>query len=267
MDVKKRSRLDSLGVGYVMVSTVIVGMMVSTVMVGLLNSLVLCCAGQAWADEIRSDRLLQPHLANGTALSKAALSKTVQRPRQHLAPQNVVPQSLTLQNLMAQSLVGQCRQTGRLERIYDAADLAASTVGDLDAGVMITLAGEVNQPAFGWIRISAPFDGYIQTPFLTGCNEGISPSLNCGIVTQPELALKPSASTLSDPIGALLFEQGFNIVGAPQMQRYPPSQAGRMWVPVDRFGLTGWVTETAPDGYSNNFRRVPCASIGLEPVG
>jgi len=251
--VRDRSGLDTPTVGY--------GVFLNLV-AGLLNILALGWASHGWANETRSDRLLQIRPVAIDLLREMAQSSAKPLAAQHLILRDAIAQSV-----ITQSLVGQCRRTGRLERIYDAANLAANAVGDLESGVVITLAGEVNQPAFGWIRISAPLDGYIQAAFLNGCDGGIAPSLDCGIVTQSELALKPSASTLSDPIGTLLFEQGFNITGAPQMQSYPPSQAGRMWVPIDRFGTTGWVTESAPDSYGNNFRRVPCGSIGLEPLG
>lgn len=70
---------------------------------------------------------------------------------------------------LAQSLVGQCRQTNRRERVYEAADLASDWVGDLAVGARVTLAGNVNEPTFGWIQISQPARGYIQAAFLTPC--------------------------------------------------------------------------------------------------
>ncbi|MGG6298165.1 hypothetical protein ACQ4M4_27545 [Leptolyngbya sp. AN02str] len=160
--------------------------------------------------------------------------------------------------------LAQCRRTGRLERVYQTADLAAPVAGDIAAGFSVTVSGSVNQPSYGWIQISAPVNGYLQTPFLKLCETG--QVLDCGIVVQPELAIKPVPTTESEPNGALYFEQGFRVLGTPVIQTEPPLQAGRVWVPIDRFGVTGWLTESAPDVFGTNFRRVPCRDINLEPA-
>lgn len=167
---------------------------------------------------------------------------------------------------MAQNLTGQCRQTRRLERIYATASLAAPRVRDIGAGSRVTLAGSVNQPTFGWIRISRPVNGFIQTAFLTFCDAAppppSSPSAACGIA-QTELAINTQPSTEAFTIGGLTVGQGFRIIGNAVTQTAPPSQQGRVWVPIERYGTTGWVAETASSGFGRNLRRVSCAAIGL----
>lgn len=162
-------------------------------------------------------------------------------------------------------LTGQCRRTGRLERVYSEGNLESATVRDLDSGFSVILAGAVNQPSFGWVRISSPVNGYIQTPFLKLCDTPPQ-RFDCGIVTQPDLALKPTPATEPQPIGTLFFEQGFRITGRPEVQTTPPAHSGRVWVPIERFGQVGWVIETTPDAFGRNFRRVDCSTIGLEPA-
>jgi heat shock protein HslJ len=76
---------------------------------------------------------------------------------------------------LAQSLVGQCRKTNRWERVYASADLAAERVGDLAPGAQVTLAGNVNEPNFGWIQIRQPVNGYIQAAFLMPCDTSPPP--------------------------------------------------------------------------------------------
>lgn len=184
---------------------------------------------------------------------------------------------------IAQSLVGQCRQTIRIERIYGAADLAAVRVTDIQANTPVTLAGEANRPNFGWVQINTPVGGYIQTAFLVPCRSvpntlpPNSPPVNtapqnsppvsnaCGIViTQAPLTVRRAPNTTAAPTGALLFSnEGFRIVGNPQTQAQPAAERGRVWVEIDRLGVTGWVAETGAGGVGENFRRVPCAEAGI----
>jgi hypothetical protein len=169
---------------------------------------------------------------------------------------------------LAQSIVGQCRQTSRYERIYRDADLASPRISDIVGGTRVTLAGDNNQPAFGWIRISAPFNGYILSTFLVPCNlqpvgDGNAVN-NCGIVTVPSLAVRTGPSTLSGYTGrTLLQEQAFRITAAPETQTEPATESGRVWVQIDRPDITGWISETGAQGAGTNFRRVPCESTDL----
>ncbi|MDX2213792.1 MAG: hypothetical protein SFY66_10955 [Oculatellaceae cyanobacterium bins.114] len=175
---------------------------------------------------------------------------------------------------VAQSLVGQCRQTLRVERVYGSADLAAVRVTDIQAGTPVTLANEPNRPNFGWVQISTPIGGYIQTAFLVPCRAvpntvpfnnppSNSPAVGstCGIVTaQFPLTIRRAPNTAAAATDALLFPgDGFRIVGRPQVQAQPASENGRIWVEIDRFGVTGWVAETGARGIGENFRRASCS--------
>ncbi|NET36825.1 MAG: hypothetical protein F6K19_33160 [Cyanothece sp. SIO1E1] len=175
---------------------------------------------------------------------------------------------------LAQGVIGQCRQTKRFERVYSQADLAAERVVDLPAGTEVTLADEVNKPAFGWIKISAPSSGFILTAFLVPCGTAARPTpapqpapqpavKTCGIA-QRDLAVKTEPSTLSaGTAGAITTRQGFVITGDTKTQTEPADQQGRVWAPIDRFGLTGWVAETGPGGVGTNIRRIACEAIGI----
>ncbi len=179
------------------------------------------------------------------------------------APTSASAETSTQSAASVSALGGQCRRTGRTERVYQEADLGAPPLGDLNAAIPLILSGEVNQPSFGWIRISFPYSGYVQTPFLKLCDTDEVALLECGVVTQPQLAIKPTPTTESEPSGTLLFEQGFRITGQPVVQQQPATQAGRVWLPIERFGVSGWVTESIPDGFAPNLRRLPCREIGL----
>ncbi|WP_206753875.1 hypothetical protein [Microcoleus sp. FACHB-1515] len=108
------------------------------------------------------------------------------------------------QSLRAQ-IAGECRQLQRLERIYSDADLGSAPLGNLSRGAIVTLAGEVNQPSAGWIRISAPFDGYILATFLAPC----------AVVLPPLPPLPPLPSFRIPPAPAPL--------PPPRFQTPPPS--------------------------------------------
>lgn len=182
---------------------------------------------------------------------------------------------LQANQLLAQNLAGQCRQTRRLERIYSRADLAAPRLRDIPAGNRLTLAGPVNQPDFGWIRISQPVNGFILTAFLVPCfpttpvpppapvpPPPTGPVIGCGIA-QANLAINTQPNTQAFTIGGLSPGQGFQITGTRVTQTVPPIERGRIWTPIERFGVRGWIPETGPGGFGQNIRVVPCASIGL----
>ncbi len=196
------------------------------------------------------------------------------------ANKKAVPQ-LTVQTtdihpnqLLAQNLAGQCRQTRRIERIYSRADLAASRLRDVPTGTRLTLAGPVNQPDFGWIRISQPVNGFILTAFLVPCfstpapppapapPSPTGPVIGCGIA-QANLVINTQPNTQAFTIGGLSPGQGFQITGTRVTQTVPPIEQGRIWTPIERFGVRGWISETGPGGFGQNTRSVPCASIGL----
>ncbi|MGP1383350.1 MAG: hypothetical protein ACTS2F_07285 [Thainema sp.] len=176
--------------------------------------------------------------------------------------------------LLAQNLAGQCRQTRRLERIYSSADLAAARLRDVPTGTRLTLAGPVNQPDFGWIRISQPVTGFILTAFLVPCfstpapppvpppSPPTGPVIGCGIA-QANLAINTQPNTQAFTIGGVSPGQGFRITGTRVTQTVPPIERGRIWTPIERFGIRGWISETGPGGFGQNIRLVPCASIGL----
>ena len=238
---------------------------------------------------------------------------------------NITQASETTPFQLAQGLVGQCRQTGRVERVYTSANVTAARVADLPRGTRVTLAGPVNQPEPGWIQISAPNSGYILASFLQTCAATATPTPRptaspsprptatptprptvsptprpspspqptatptprptasptprpspspspqpttqaCGIVTRTELALKSSPSTEAGSVGrGLSVGQGFAIIGGPRTQSQPEAQRGRVWVQIRRSGVTGWLPETGPNGFSSgtNIRRIACSAIGL----
>ncbi|NEQ24510.1 MAG: SH3 domain-containing protein [Microcoleus sp. SIO2G3] len=181
--------------------------------------------------------------------------------------------------------VGECRQVLRLERFYNAADVASDRIVDIAAGSNVTLAGPVNQPSTGWIRVSFPAQGYILAAFLAPCGSVPTPTPSptptptptptpspsppqsnaCGIVTASSLAIRSGPSTLSGATGSIASGNGFRIIGGPQTQTTPASDRGRVWVRINRNGAQGWIPETGPTGFNSgtNIRRVTCSSIGL----
>lgn len=186
---------------------------------------------------------------------------------------------------VAQAAIGECRLTRRLERIYVDPFLYSARVADISGGTRITLAGPVDQPQYGWIQISEPYRGFILATFLTFCEPSPTPSPSptptpspspspspsptptpgnaCGIVTQPELSIRRQPSTLSEIVTFITVNQGFRITGPSRTQTTPSFEQGRIWVPINRYGTTGWLAETGPNGQGRNFRRVSCSSIGL----
>ncbi|MBD2464887.1 hypothetical protein H6G89_28185 [Oscillatoria sp. FACHB-1407] len=175
---------------------------------------------------------------------------------------------------VAQGLVGQCRETLRIERVYGGADLEAVRVTDIPAGTRITLASNPNR---GWVQISSPIGGFVQAAFLLPCRSGNAPvtppaavpnttgSAVCGVVTtQFPLTVRRAPNTAAAATDALLFpNDGFRILGTPQVQAQPATENGRVWVQINRFGVTGWVAETGPGGVGANFRRVSCSEAGV----
>lgn len=206
------------------------------------------------------------------ANKKAAPQLTAQT--SDLSANQLLANDLPTNQLLAQNLAGQCRQTRRIERIYSRADLAASRLRDIPAGTRLTLAGPVNQPDFGWIRISQPVNGFILTAFLVPCFSTPAPPpapvpppptgpvIGCGIA-QANLVINTQPNTQAFTIGGLSPGQGFRITGTRVTQTVPPIERGRIWTPIERFGVRGWISETGPGGFGQNIRVVPCASIGL----
>jgi hypothetical protein len=216
-------------------------------------------------------------VASATGISMGSASKAVSiTPQLTLLPSNFANTAFESPPARIAQAVGECRQTRRLERIYSAADLAAAQMLDVQPGTSVTVAGLANQPSFGWMRISYPADGYIQTAFLQACGTPMpapSPTPNptpqgnaCGVVTAPDLAVRSAPNTESGYRGTVSQTQGFQITSAGQTQTAPAAESGRIWVQISRYSLTGWVAETGPGGSAiggTNFRRVTCSSIGL----
>ena len=167
---------------------------------------------------------------------------------------------------------GECRQVRRLERIYSAADVASDRIIDIQPGANVTLAGPVNQPSTGWIRVSYPAQGFIVAAFLVPCGS-VRPtptptpaqSNACGLVTASSLAVRSGPSTLANATGTVFSGNGFRIVGGPQTQTTPASDRGRIWLRINRYGVQGWIPETGPSGSDSgtNIRRVNCSDIGI----
>lgn len=229
---------------------------------------------------IRSFAIAGSCLALSSFSVTAQVSDPLALAHKKAAPQLTIQTSdlpandLPANQLLAQNLAGQCRQTRRIERIYSRADLAASRLRDIPAGTRLTLAGPVNQPDFGWIRISQPVNGFILTAFLVPCFSTPAPPpvpapppptgpvIGCGIA-QANLVINTQPNTQAFTIGGLSPGQGFQITGTRVTQTVPPIEQGRIWTPIERFGVRGWVSETGPGGFGQNIRLVPCASIGL----
>jgi len=177
---------------------------------------------------------------------------------------------------LSQSSIGQCRQLHRVERIYSAGDLAADRIADLPSGTRITLASEVNQPTVGWVRMSYPVTGYIQTAFLVPCGAPAAAPLNpppvsrppstaaiCGVVIPPFLTVRSGPATTFPALIDLNHADVFRLTGNTQTQTQPLNEQGRLWVNIERSGITGWVAETGPQGLGNNLQRLPCSSVQL----
>jgi hypothetical protein len=210
---------------------------------------------------------------NSTTEAIAASIPSVDMAQRDMAQRDMAQRDMA-QREIAQSLIGQCRQTIRLERVYGAADLGAVRVIDVQPNTTVTLAGEANRPSAGWVQISTPVGGYIQTAFLVACNRAVPNTLPpvtppvsnaCGVViTESPLTIRQAPNTAAAETGALLFSNdGFRILGRSQVQTQPAAENGRVWVEIERLGVRGWVAETGAGGVGNNFRRVSCGAAGV----
>lgn len=155
--------------------------------------------------------------------------------------------------LMAQrSLVGECRATNRPTPIF----ISASTVSDalrlLAANERVTLAGAASN---GFIAISRPIGGHVQTAVLKTCGTVIDPGKppnpdTCRrVIFPPEgLAIFSEAGAVNAIVGRVEYLQTVELTTNPATTK---TAEDRVWVEVAQ-PVKGWISNSRYEGSSSS---------------
>jgi len=170
---------------------------------------------------------------------------------------------------LAQGLVGQCRAVNTSTFIRSQPSIGSQAVRALAPNEQVTLADNGNTQ--GWIAVSAPAVGFVQTSVLKACT-GTQPtpqptpsptpqptpqptpppttSSTCH-VTRTALSVRqnPSLSSASNPSGGVAAGATIRLANPPQRQTNS-AEGNRVWVRIVS-PRTGWVSTgfgTSPTG-------------------
>jgi hypothetical protein len=161
---------------------------------------------------------------------------------------------------LAQGLVGQCRAVNTSTFIRSQPSISSQAVRALAPNERVTLADNGNSQ--GWIAVSTPGAGFVQTSVLKPC-PGTQPqpqpqpqptpqptSSTCH-VTRTALSVRqgPSLSSPSNPSGGVSTGATIKLVNPPQTQTNS-AEGNRVWVRIVS-PRTGWVSTgfgTSPFG-------------------
>jgi hypothetical protein len=146
------------------------------------------------------------------------------------------------------SLVGQCRAVNKKVSVYKQAAITAPVVSTLNAQTKVTLA---DNGSGGFIGISSPVSGYLQTANLKPCTGTTPPPTGstCRRVVQPlGLAIRRDASSDSASVGGVGNQERVELTTVPATVKKGPE--GRNWVQISK-PVAGWVSNGFPGGSSN----------------
>ena len=173
---------------------------------------------------------------------------------------------------LAQGLVGQCRAVNTSTFIRSQPSIGSQAVRALAPNEQVTLADNGNSQ--GWIAVSAPAVGFVQTSVLKACT-GTQPSpqptpqpspqpspqptpppttsSTCH-VTRTALSVRqgPSLSFPSNPTGGVASGATIRLANPPQMQTNS-AEGNRVWVRIVS-PRTGWI--------STGFGASPTGNVG-----
>lgn len=146
------------------------------------------------------------------------------------------------------SLVGQCRAVNKKVSVYKQAAATSTVVSTLNAETKVTLA---DNGSGGFIGISSPVSGYLQTTNLKPCSGTTPPPTGstCRRVAQPlGLAIRRDATPDSATVGGVANLERIDLTTNPATVKKGPD--GRNWVQIAK-PVAGWVSNGFPGGTSN----------------
>jgi hypothetical protein len=149
--------------------------------------------------------------------------------------------------LLAQGLVGQCRAAKQQISIYSDRSTTSKTVRTLAANQEVTLA---DTGTGGWIAVSAPVAGYVQTRDLKLCATGSKPVPTTGSVCRvPKigLAIRQNPAKSAVVIGGVGPQDTVRLVDPRESQK---DADGRTWIRISA-PVAGWISSGFPEGNLN----------------
>jgi hypothetical protein len=161
---------------------------------------------------------------------------------------------------LAQGLVGQCRAAKMRIFVYSQRSTTSRTLRTLEPNEQVILA---DSGGGGWIAISSPEKGFVQTKDITTCQATNPPATNqssslCRIVTYkgPEggLAIRSRPERGASQVGGVRTGERITLKTSP-----PPAtidKDGRAWVEVTAPN-SGWISNGFPGAKSTNIGACP----------
>ena len=145
------------------------------------------------------------------------------------------------------SIIGQCRAVNKKVSVYKQASTTGSTVSTLNAETKVTLA---DTGGGGFIGISSPVSGYVQTANLKPCTGTTPPTGNtCRRVLQPlGLSIRREPSPTAAYVGGVANLARVSLTTNPATVRLGAD--GRNWVQIAS-PAAGWISNGFPGGSSN----------------
>jgi len=147
------------------------------------------------------------------------------------------------------SIIGQCRAVNKKVSVYKQASATGSTVSTLNPDTRVTLA---DTGSGGFIGISSPVSGYVQTANLKPCTGGTPtpPTGNtCRRVLQPlGLSIRREPSPTAAYVGGVPNLARVSLTTNPATVRLGAD--GRNWVQIAS-PAAGWISNGSPGGSSN----------------
>ncbi len=151
--------------------------------------------------------------------------------------------------LAQSSIIGQCRAVNKKVSVYKQASTTGSTVSTLNPETRVTLA---DTGSGGFIGISSPVSGYIQTANLKPCTgtPTTPPTGNtCRRVLQPlGLSIRREPSPTAVYVGGVANLARVSLTTNPATARLGAD--GRNWIQIAS-PVAGWVSNGFPGGRGN----------------
>jgi hypothetical protein len=136
-------------------------------------------------------------------------------------------------------LIGQTRCAKQSTAIFSQRSAASTLVRAIPANQAVTLAENAAQN--GFIAVSAPASGFIQTVTLKLCaNDGTPPASTCRRVTATQgLLVRQGPNVSTAIVGGVGFNSQVNLTTVPATSS--TDSTGRIWVQIAR-PLSGWIS-------------------------
>jgi hypothetical protein len=152
----------------------------------------------------------------------------------------------------ASSLVGQCRAAKQSTAIFSQRSSTSAVVAALAAEQRVTLSE--NGGADGFIGVSAPSKGFVQTVNLKLCANTPTPTPSKGLcrrVTQTQgLVIRQEPNTSAGIVGGADFNSQVFLTTSPATTKITTD--GRIWVQIAK-PASGWI--------SNGFQNTPGSNL------